>query len=162
MSKPENDRPADRPHWLLSSRNWNIAFRTAHIASMGVLLGGHAFDVPKADLLPAFWVCMATGLALGLLETGFDTLWFHQGRGLITLTKLLLLCCVPLFWEQRFAILLVVVVLASVGSHMSARYRYYSILQRRIVLAGCGPGRKGLEAELPSTHPSESTDSPSP
>ncbi len=37
---------------LRSVRAWNISVRTAHLAAMGVLLGGHAFDVSKCRLLP--------------------------------------------------------------------------------------------------------------
>jgi hypothetical protein len=47
---------------------------------------------------------------------------------------------VPLFWDYRLPILLAVVVIASVGSHMPARFRYYSVLQREIIRDGCGPG----------------------
>lgn len=126
----------------MSIRAWNIALRTAHIAAMGVLLGGHAFDVPREQLMLSLWLTIGTGLALAAVEIGPRLLWFHQGRGLMTLTKLALLCAVPFAWDYRLPILLAVVVLASVGSHMSARYRYYSVLQRRVIPNTCGPGGK--------------------
>jgi len=47
---------------------------------------------------------------------------------------------VPLFWDFRLPILLMVVVIASVGSHMPARFRYYSILRREVVADASGPG----------------------
>jgi hypothetical protein len=132
---------------MLSTRTWNIAFRTAHIATMGVLLGGHAFDLPRARLLPCLWLTIATGLGLGLLEAGPSLLWFHQGRGLMTLAKLVLLCAVPLLWEHRYlrlAVMLAVVAIASVGSHMPARFRYYSVIYREVIPDGCGPGTADL------------------
>ena len=43
--------------------------------------------------------------------------------------KLALLVLIPWLWEYRVAILAVVIVLASVGSHMPARFRYYSWLE---------------------------------
>ena len=130
-----------RPLALLTNgRAWNIAFRTAHIAAMGILLGGHAFDVAPSRLLVTLWCCVGTGVALGALEAGPRLLWFHQGRGLMTLGKLVLVASVPLLWGLRLPILLAVVVIASVGSHMPARFRYYSIIHRAVIPCGSGPG----------------------
>ena len=49
----------------------------------------------------------------------------------MVLAKMALLCLVPFWWAGRVPILLLVVVIASVGSHMPARLRYYSLLYRR-------------------------------
>ncbi len=132
-----------------SPRAWNIALRTAHIATMGVLLGGHAYDIDPQRLHPALWACLATGLALTVSESGFHTLWFHQIRGLMTMVKLLLVALVPIFWDHRLAILMVVVVIACVGSHMSARFRYYSVLKGEVIKGGCGPGAEEDNDQCP-------------
>ena len=130
---------------MFNARFWNITLRTAHIAAMGVLLGGHAF-VPAEErerLLLSLWLTIATGAGLGLLETGGRLIWFHQVRGLMTLSKLGLLCTVPFLWGHwhvRLTVLLAVVVIASVGSHMPARFRYYSAIYRKVMPCGSGPG----------------------
>ena len=123
-------------------RTLNIAVRTAHIAAMGVLLGGHAFDVAPERLQVSLWLTVGTGVGLAAIEAGPHWLWFHQGRGLVTLAKMALLCAVPLAWNFRVPILLAVVVLASVGSHMPARFRYFSVLYRQVIHDGAGPGKK--------------------
>ncbi len=120
---------------LTSTRAWNIALRTAHLAASGVLLGGHAFDVPAERLLAALYLTAGTGIALAIVESGARLAWFHQGRGLLVLAKLALLLAVPWCWSWRLGLLLAVVVLASVGSHMPARFRYYSVLYRRVMNA---------------------------
>ena len=120
----------------------NILTRTAHIGSMGVLLGGHAFDVAPDRLLIALWLTIGTGSILIALESGLRLLWFHQGRGLMSMAKLVLICSVPLLWDYRLPILLAVVVIASVGSHMSARFRYYSVVYREVIPDVSGPGGK--------------------
>ncbi len=128
---------------MFNARLWNIALRTAHLAAMGILLGGHAFNVERHRLLLSLWLCIGTGAGLGLLESGLGLVWFHQGRGLMTLAKLLLLCAVPFlwhFWGWRLTVLLVVVTLASVGSHMPARFRYYSVIYRKVLRCQGGPG----------------------
>jgi len=132
---------------LTSGRAWNIALRTAHIAAMGILLGGHAFDVPRERLLLSLWLTIGTGVGLGVLEAGPGLLWFHQGRGLMTIVKLALVGAVPVFWEYRLPILLVVVAIASVGSHLPARFRYYSVIYREVIPCGSGPGVWQLDEE---------------
>ena len=136
---------------MFNTRTWNILLRTAHIAAMGVLLGGYAFNVqPPSRLLVSLWLTVGTGLGLGLLEAGPRLLWFHQGRGLMTIAKLSLLCAVPLLENYcclRLTVLLAVVVIASVGSHMPARYRYYSIVYRDVITCQGGPGAAQLAAE---------------
>lgn len=128
-----------------NTRLWNIVLRTAHIAVTGILLGGHVFDLPPRALLPWLWAAIGTGIALGAMEVGPHLVWFHQGRGLMTLAKLALVCCVPFLWEYRVPMLLVVVVLASVGSHMPAKLRYYSVLYGAVIRCGSGPGAASLE-----------------
>lgn len=135
---------------MLSTRVWNIAFRTVHLAAMGVLLGGHAFDVERSRLVLSLVFCVVSGVILGLLEAGPSLLWFHQGRGLMTLAKLCLLFAVPFLWSAwgyRLAVMLAVVVLASVGSHMPARFRYYSVIYRQVIPCHGGPRTGELAAE---------------
>jgi hypothetical protein len=125
----------------------NIGFRTAHLAAMGILLGGHAFGLPPERLTTSLWLTLGSGAALATVEAGPRLLWFHQGRGLMTAAKLALIAAVPLAWDFRLPILLGVVVLASVGSHMPARFRYYSVLHRRVIHDGRGPGGARARAE---------------
>jgi len=130
----------------MNIRALNIALRTAHIGAMGVLLGGHAFDVSPERLKLGLWLTVGTGVALAAVEAGPRLLWFHQGRGLMTMAKLALLCIVPIAWNHRLPILLAVVVLGSVGSHMRARYRYYSVIRGEVIPDACGP-QGGRERE---------------
>jgi hypothetical protein len=111
----------------------NIILRTAHIGVVGVLLGGHVFDVSRERL--HVWIAwsIATGSALILAETYPRLRWFYEVRGVMTLVKLLLLCLIPSFWSYRVWLLAAVVVLASVGSHMPARFRYFSLLHGRMM-----------------------------
>jgi hypothetical protein len=115
------------------ARAWNIAFRTAHIAVTGILLGGHVFDLAEERL--RLWLALAvlTGAGLIALEAYPSCRWVYQGRGVLVLSKLALLGAIPFLWDYRVPILLLVVVIASVGSHMPARFRYYSFVHRRVL-----------------------------
>jgi len=119
---------------LPGSRAWSITFRTLHLAAFGVLLGGHAFAVEADKLLPYLYLTILSGIGLIALEMyAVGLYWLFLGKGLMVLAKLGILLAVPFFWEQRLALLLVVVVVASVGSHMPARFRHYSVLHRRVI-----------------------------
>jgi hypothetical protein len=116
------------------TRAWNIAARTAHIAAMSVLVGAHAFDVAPVRLHTALWLTIVSGVVLVVLEAySVRFRWFWQGRGLMVLVKLALLGAIPWAWSSRLPLLLAAIVLASVGSHMPARYRYYSVVDRRVL-----------------------------
>lgn len=124
--------PARRPKY---GRALNIGFRTVHIAVTGILLGGHAFNAPAASLEPVLWSVIASGAGLVAIDTYKSCDWVHQGWGLMLLLKLALLCLVPFFWDIRLPILLAAVALASVESHMPARFRHYSFVYRRVMKA---------------------------
>jgi len=128
-------------------RALNIALRTAHIGAMGVLLGGHAFDVIPERLKVVLWLTIGTGVALAAVESGARPLWLHQARGFMTMAKVALICSVPLFWDYRLPILLAVIVLGSVASHMPGRYRHYSVVYGKVIHDGSGPGGKRPKEE---------------
>ncbi len=133
MSHPD-PLPVPRPAPALpGARAWNIGWRTAHIAVTGILLGGHAFEVPADRLRVMLALSVATGLIMIFLEAFPRVRWIYQGRGVLVLLKLALLGSIPFLWDWRLGILLAVVVLASVGSHMPARFRYYSLLHRKVL-----------------------------
>ncbi len=115
-------------------RAWNVALRTVHLMAFGLLLGGHAWEVDPARLVLVLWVTVLSGAGLMGLELYQSVHWLFLGKGLMVLAKLALLSSIPLFWEARLPLLLLVVAMASVGAHMPARFRHYSVLQRRVLL----------------------------
>ena len=96
--------------------------------TFGVLLGGHLFDVPDSRLFPFLIATIVSGVALMALELASSCAWLFMGKGIAVLVKLLILAAIPLFWEHRVWLLLVVVAVASVGSHMPFRYRHHSFV----------------------------------
>jgi hypothetical protein len=136
--------------FLPAARTWSIAFRTVHLAAFGLVLGGHAFAVDADKLLPSLWLTILSGIGLIALEmyaAGFY--WLFLGKGIMVLVKLGLLLAIPFYWEARVPLLLLVVVIASVGSHMPSRYRHYSVLHRRVIMAG-EPLRAALRGPQPA------------
>ena len=143
---PEMTRPQS------GSRGISIALRTLHLASFGILLGGHVFGIEGDRLLTALYLTIASGIGLMALEVYVIGLyWLFLGKGVMVLLKLAILLAVPSLWEYRVPLLLLVVGIASVGSHMPARYRHYSFLRGRVVQAGESPGIVSSGKDMPDS-----------
>lgn len=125
----------EQMRFLPGARAWSITFRTVHLAAFGVLLGGYVFGVEAEKLWPSLWLTILSGIGLIVLEVYTQGLyWVFLGKGIMVLVKLGILLAIPLFWESRVLLLLLVVGIASVGSHMPARFRHYSILHGRVIV----------------------------
>lgn len=117
----------------MNTRTLRTTLRTLHVLAFGAYYGGHVFDVSTERLFPALVAVVVTGGVFALFEAWSNPIWFHQLRGVCTYVKILLLASVALFWEQRILILTFIVVLGVVAAHAPSRFRYYSVLHRRVV-----------------------------
>ncbi|MDY0059996.1 MAG: hypothetical protein RBU45_09320 [Myxococcota bacterium] len=126
-------RPARRLRWL---RPVGVGLRTLHIVTMGLLLGGTAAATPDAQLRLALLLTAASGLGLLLLELAKSGVVIYQGSGVAIWLKLGVLGLVHLLPDHRLLLLILATVVASIGSHMSANWRHYSLLDRRVLTSG--------------------------
>lgn len=137
---------------LSASRGLNIALRTAHIGATGALFGGHVFAISAERLLPFLYLAILTGIVLLIVEIYPTWRRIFEVRIAMIAVKLLLLCLIPWLWTYRVPILVAVIVISSVGSHMPRRYRYYSILDRRLVTTAEAPfAPEGPALRVPPT-----------
>ena len=107
-------------------RIWSILFRTLHLGAISILLGGHVFNAPLGQLRPTLYWAIGSGVGMVVVETYPSLRSLLQGWGILLMLKLLLLCTLPFAWNHRVPILLVVLAMASVGSHMGKRLRHSS------------------------------------
>lgn len=83
------------------------------------------FGAPLPPLRLLLYLSIITGVAIGALEA-YPKRRFHcEGWALLLWLKLGLLMSVPLFWNARTFILILVVVVASIGSHMPRALRHW-------------------------------------
>jgi hypothetical protein len=122
------------PRRIPYERGINIALRTAHLMTSGILLGGHVFDVPAHQLILFLYLTIASGIGLILLELCASCRWIYLGKGVMVILKLGLVIAAGVWWEHRVVLLLLAVLISSVGSHMPARFRYYSFLHGRVIV----------------------------
>ncbi len=118
---------------LPHARAWNVGARTVHLAATGVLLGGHFFGAEAEALLPWLYVAMASGAVMLAVELYSSLDYLAELGGLAVLLKLALLCAIPFAWSARVPILFAVVAVAGIGSHMSGKYRHYSLRHHRVM-----------------------------
>jgi hypothetical protein len=124
---PTTTRRIPHERWI------NIALRTAHLMTSGILLGGHVFDVSADRLIFLLYLTIASGVGLVLLELYTSCRWIYLGKGAMIILKIALLIAAGVWWDQRVVFLLLVVLIGSVGSHMPARFRYYSLIHGRVI-----------------------------
>jgi len=98
---------------------------------MALVLGGLAFGVPDVRLHAAGVVTVASGVGLLGVELVRTGVFLYTGAGVASLVKLALLGLGIVFPEARFELYLAATILASVGSHMSGRWRHWSLLEGR-------------------------------
>jgi hypothetical protein len=96
-----------------------------------MLLGGHFFGIAPGRLLLLLYLAILTGAALGIAEIYPNWHSVFEVRSLAIAAKLVLLCLIPLLWDYRVGILLIVLVVASASSHMPRRFRHYSVLEHQ-------------------------------
>ena len=120
---------------LANSVRARLEHRAADDAHRGICSAGRRSCVRCAapGLRPWLYAAAITGAVLTLIEAFPRVVWCYQGRGVLVWLKLFLLGWIPVLWDYRVPILFVVIVLASVGSHMPARFRYYSIVHCRVL-----------------------------
>jgi hypothetical protein len=126
-------RSDERTGRALAVRVLRTTLRTLHVLAVGAYYGGHVFWVPPERLAPAAVAVIATGVLFAIFEIWSAPVWLVQVRGVATYVKLALIGSVWLFWDQRIWILSLVMVIGVVVSHAPARFRYYSVKDRRVV-----------------------------
>ena len=92
----------DPPRRLPAQRLLSVALRTAHLLSVGTLLGGHVFDVDPEQIVPFLVAAILTGTGMMALELASTCAWMFAGKGLAVALKLGLLGLVPLFWGSAW------------------------------------------------------------
>jgi len=113
-------------------RNIRITLRTLHILSGGVLLGGHVFNQPVEALHLWLIATVLSGLLLLLTDLYASAAILFELRGVVGILKISLLLLVPIFWQQRIFILMLVLIIGAVSSHMTGRLRH-----RRVLFSRC-------------------------
>jgi hypothetical protein len=123
-------------------RAWRVLARTLHIMAIALVVGGVAQGAPVARVSGAFEVAVASGAVLLALDLWRGLAFLHQGAGVAVLLKLALLAVGHAFPVYLFPSYLAATAVASVGSHMSKRWRHFSLLCWKVIDPPAGGARE--------------------
>jgi hypothetical protein len=114
-------------------RSLEIAVRTAHIAAMAFLVGGHHFAAASGALRPWHLLTAVTGAALLVSEASHSRHWLYQGRGVITLVHVGVVALIAVAPGLASVAIAAALIIGSVGSHLPRSVRKWSFRHSRIV-----------------------------
>ncbi len=114
----------DPPRSFAGRRVAKISARALHATAAGIFTGAVVLQVDAAQRTTWAIAAIATGVVLLALDLHESCAMLFQVRGLAVLVKLALLACVPVAGRADAALLIAVMLLASLSSHAPARIRY--------------------------------------
>lgn len=105
-------------------RTVRILLRSAHIFATGTLVGGYIFNQPTAELMPWLWGSVVTGILLMATDLHASVAVLCEARGIAVVAKVVLFLLVPVFWEARVPLLVIILLIGAASSHMPKRVRH--------------------------------------
>ncbi len=118
---------------ITGRRTIEIAMRTAHIAAMALLVGGHHFSAASASLRPWHVLTAVTGVALLASEASHSRHWVYQARGLVSLVHVGVVALIVVAPGMARVAIAAALIIGSIGSHLPRTVRKWSLRHRRIV-----------------------------
>jgi len=119
---------------LMTIKRWSkISLRTLHLLSLAGVGGGVLFGLEKGLWIDYWWLAMASGGLMMLMDMISNPVWLVQVRGVLIYVKLILLSCLGIYPEWDILILAVIIIISAVISHAPGKLRYYSIYHRRVI-----------------------------
>lgn len=115
-------------------KRWlKISLRTLHLLSLAGVGGGVLFGLDADLWLGYWWLSLVSGGLLMLVDIVSNPIWLVQVRGLVILTKLVLLALLGCYPDWDRLLLVVIIVMSAVVSHAPGALRYYSVYHQRVI-----------------------------
>ncbi|GMR15431.1 MAG: hypothetical protein BMS9Abin30_1059 [Gammaproteobacteria bacterium] len=115
-------------------KRWTkISLRTLHLLAVAGVGGGVLFGLDRELWFNYWWLALASGALMMLIDIISNPVWFVQVRGLVIAVKLILLVFLGTYPGWDNLVLAVIVILSAVISHAPGKLRYYSLYHRRVI-----------------------------
>jgi hypothetical protein len=117
-------------------KRWTkISLRTLHILSVAGVGGGILFGL-EVDLWHGYWwLAMASGGLMMLIDIVSNPVWVVQVRGLVIFLKLILLAFLGSDPMLDRYLLVVIIIISAIISHAPGKLRYYSVYHHKTILS---------------------------
>lgn len=123
MSLRDTFLPAE-PRDFPGRRMTRSVLRTIHILAGGVLIGAYLFQQEAATLQAWYLGATISGLLLFLTDLHASFAVLFEWRGLSIISKIALLLLLPMLPGLEVPILVLILVIGSLSSHLSRRFRH--------------------------------------
>ena len=115
-------------------KRWTkISLRTLHLLGVAGVGGGVIFTLEHHLWLNYWWLALASGTLMMLLDMIGNPVWLVQIRGIVVLFKLVLLLLLGNDPDWDRFLLFVIIILSAIVSHAPGSLRYYSLYHRRVI-----------------------------
>jgi len=118
----------------IAVKRWTkISLRTLHILAVAGVGGGVLFGLDRDLWINYWWLAMASGILMVIIDWVSNPIWIYQIRGVVIILKLALLLLLGYNSNWDSLILVVIIIISAVISHAPGDIRYYSIYHRKII-----------------------------
>ncbi len=118
----------------ITVKRWTkISLRTLHLLAIAGVGGGILFALEKDLWLNYWWLALASGALMMLMDILSNPVWFMQVRGIVIVLKLVLLALLGIYPGWDSFLLVIIIILSAVISHAPGKLRYYSLYHRRVI-----------------------------
>ncbi len=115
-------------------KRWSkISLRTLHLLGVAGVGGGVLFALEKHLWLNYWWLALASGVLLMLIDVISNPVWVVQIRGLVIFMKMILLVLLGVHAAWDPYILIIIIIISAVVSHAPAQVRYFSLYHLRVI-----------------------------
>jgi hypothetical protein len=105
--------------------------RTWHILSFSILVGGIFFHQSHTSLRVWVFATIISGAALFAVDLYGSLYALFEIRGASIVLKILMLLMIPFVgYQQQVSLLFVIIVISSIVSHSTRRFRHRSLMPR--------------------------------
>ena len=117
-----------------AAKRWSkISLRTLHLLAVAGVGGGVLFGLDKDLWINYWWLAMASGILMILIDWISNPVWIVQIRGLVIILKLALLLLLGYNTNWDGMLLMSIIIISAVVSHAPGNVRYYSLYHRRVI-----------------------------
>jgi hypothetical protein len=117
-----------------AAKRWTkISLRTLHLLTVAGVGGGVLFGLDKELWINYWWLALASGILMILIDWISNPVWIIQIRGLVIVLKLALLLLLGYNTNWDSMLLMSIIIISAVISHAPGNVRYYSLYHRRVI-----------------------------
>ena len=118
----------------ITIKRWSkISLRTLHLLAIAGVSGGILFSIEKDLWIKYWWLALASGGLMMLMDIISNRVWLVQIRGLSIFVKLVLLAILGVYPAWDGWLLAIIIIISGVISHAPGKLRYYSVYHGKVI-----------------------------